>query len=86
VGLYLGVLGEVVEECDAQVELLGLGELADGRADADQLVRANVGRLAHELLAAVVHDIAVQTEAVLVVWTRHQVLHIATNAVPHKSH
>lgn len=63
------------------MELLGLGELANRRPDAQELVGANVRRLTHQFFAAVVHDVAVQAEAVLFIWSRHQVLHIAANAI-----
>mmetsp|Transcript_19902 Transcript_19902/g.50288 ORF Transcript_19902/g.50288 Transcript_19902/m.50288 type:complete len:492 (+) Transcript_19902:577-2052(+) len=77
--LVLGVLGQKVEAVDGEVELARLGELAEQRAERDELVAVHIGGRVQLLGAHVVHALVVKAEDMRLVLAVDQAGHVLPN-------
>lgn len=70
-----------VEACDMKFEFPALGELAKACPKAHEVNTGNVGGLAHEGVADVVHTVLLKSEAVLLILTLNKQLNILPNTI-----
>ena len=64
-----------------KLELAGLSEFAKAGPKAYKVDAGDVGRLAHERVAYVVYAVLLESEAVLLILTLNQQLHVFPNAI-----
>lgn len=76
--LELGVLGQVVQTGDVQLEFTRLSELAETGARTDQLVLTDVRSHLQHLRVYVVHAVFVQSKHILTVLTVYQKLYVTS--------
>jgi len=83
-GLYphfvLGVGRQVVERSDVELQFVGLGELAEAGAHADQLFVAEALAQLQDPLGHVVNPVAVLPKAIGSIRAVDQLLHVGANA------
>ena len=72
-------MADIVEAGDLQPELPGLCELSKASAKADELVSGDARGLQNDLLTDIVDTVFVETEAIGLVRTIHEVANVGAN-------